>query len=58
MAFGAILFLIAAIHYAHEILVLNTLIGPLVALLLDGVPALGLIYAGYCLSQIESLVVW
>ncbi|SDD82227.1 ATP-binding protein [Natrinema hispanicum] len=53
MAFGAILFLIAGVHYAHEILVLNTLIGPLVALLLDGVPALGLIYAGYCLSQIE-----
>ncbi|ELY63013.1 histidine kinase [Natrinema versiforme JCM 10478] len=44
------LFLIAVVHHATEFYALNELVGPLVAVLLDGLPALGLVYAGYWLA--------
>lgn len=48
--FGAALFLIAVVHHGTEFYALNGLVGPLVAVLLDGLPALGLVYAGYWLA--------
>jgi hypothetical protein len=48
---GALLFVTAIVHHVRETLVLNGLVGPALALLLDGVPALGLVYAGYQLSR-------
>jgi signal transduction histidine kinase len=48
--FGAVLFLIAVVHHGTEFYVLSQLAGPLVAILLDGLPALTLAYAGYWLS--------
>ncbi len=50
MAFGAVLCLVALVHHAIEIFVLDELIGPMAALLLDGLPALGLVYLGYWLA--------
>jgi signal transduction histidine kinase len=62
---GVGLFFIAVGHHTRELLALNRAIGPIVALVLDGLPALGLIYGGYWLSQTESapedrrrVVVW
>ena len=48
---GALLFATAIAHHVREILVSNGLVGPALAFLLDGVPALGLVYAGYGLSR-------
>lgn len=47
------LFLIAVGHHTREFLALGTPLGPLLALLLDGVPALALAYAGYRLSKAD-----
>lgn len=48
--FGAVLFLIAVAHHLSEFYALDWLLGPLVGVLLDGLPALGLVYAGYWLA--------
>ncbi len=50
LALGVGLFCFAVGHHTREFLVLNNQVGPLAALLLDGLPALGLAYAGYRLS--------
>jgi signal transduction histidine kinase len=47
---GATLFLVAVLHHAREYAALGGGIGPPVALLLDGLPALALAYGGYRLS--------
>jgi len=47
---GALLLLAAVVAHARELTVLDSLAGPSIALLLDGLPALGLVYAGYWLS--------
>lgn len=44
------MFLSALVHHTAEFYALNKLVGPLIAVLLDGLPALGLIYAGYWLA--------
>jgi len=46
-AVGAVLLLTAAIHHSRELLALSGPVGSLLAPVLDGVPALGLVYAGY-----------
>ena len=51
--FGAVLFLIAVAHHLSEFYALDRLLGPLVAVLLDGLPALGLVYAGYWLTEAD-----
>jgi signal transduction histidine kinase len=50
MGFGVVLFLIAAVHHARELYALDGSVGPIAAVFLDGLPALGLVYAGYRLS--------
>ncbi len=50
MGLGVVLFLIAVVHHATELYALGGSVGPVVALFLDGLPALGLVYAGYWLS--------
>ncbi len=47
MALGAALFLIGAVHHTAELYATGTVVGPLAAVVLDGLPALGLVYAGY-----------
>ena len=44
------MFLSALVHHTAEFYALNKLVGPLIAVLLDGLPAFGLIYAGYWLA--------
>jgi signal transduction histidine kinase len=53
MGFGAVLFGVAVVHHTTEFYSLNGSIGPIVAVLLDGLPALGLVYAGYRLSDTD-----
>lgn len=62
---GVLLFATAMVHHAQEFLLLDGLVGPSLALLLDGIPALGLVYAGYWLSRGDlpprdqwTVVVW
>lgn len=50
LSFGGMLFLIAVVHHGTELYALGGLTGPAVALLIDGLPALGLVYAGYWLA--------
>ena len=50
MCVGAVLFLSAALRHSQEILVVEGVAGPALALLLDGIPALALVYGGYRLS--------
>ncbi|MEF8840877.1 MAG: ATP-binding protein [Haloarculaceae archaeon] len=64
-ALGAVLLLVAVGWHARELLVLDSPVGPLVAVLLDGVPALGLVYGGYRLSGtdlglrgLSTVLVW
>lgn len=49
--FGVILFLIGVIHHSTEISTLDQLVGPLIAGLLDGALALGVVYTGYRLGE-------
>jgi signal transduction histidine kinase len=51
VALGAATFLGALAHHATELLALGGVLGPLAALVLDGVPALGLVYAGCALAN-------
>ncbi len=53
MLLGVGLFLLALAHHIQELFALNNSIGPAIALVLDGVPALGLLYGGYRLDQSE-----
>lgn len=53
VAIGATLFLVAVVHHAREYAALGGGIGPPVALLLDGLPALALAYGGYRLSALD-----
>jgi len=48
---GVLLVLTATVHHATEIESLGTAVGPLLALALDGIPALGLVYAGWWLTR-------
>ncbi|RDI70544.1 sensor histidine kinase [Halopelagius longus] len=52
-ALGALLFLSAVIHHSFEILRIDEFVGPIAALLVDGLPALGIVYAGYWLSKTD-----
>lgn len=47
---GSTLFLVAVVHHGLELATLNGLVGPILALALDGIPALGIAYAGYRLA--------
>jgi signal transduction histidine kinase len=53
--FGLLLFLVAVGHHATELLALDSLAGPVAALLLDGLPALALVYAGRRLAAADLL---
>ena len=44
---GSVLLFIAIPHHLQEIFAIRNLVAPVIALTLDGLPALGLIYAGY-----------
>lgn len=50
---GSTLFLVAVVHHGLEITALQRLVGPLLALALDGIPAIGIAYAGYRLSSTD-----
>jgi hypothetical protein len=50
MGFGAVLFLVSVVHHGTEAAALNGTVGPLAAWLLDGPPALALVYTGYWLG--------
>jgi len=50
---GAVLILAAATHHLRELLAIGEVVGPLVALALDGLSALCLVYAGYWLSSAD-----
>ncbi len=56
IAFGGVVFALAVATHAAEIVALNGLVGPVSAFLLDGVPPLGLIYAGYRLTGTDFAV--
>jgi len=53
MCVGAVLFLSALLQHTRELLVLGEITGPLLALLVDGTPALALTYGGYRLSRTD-----
>ena len=64
-ALGAVLLLVAVGWHARELLVLDSPVASLVAVLLDGAPALGLVYGGYRLSrtdlgprELSTILVW
>lgn len=48
--FGALLSVIAVVHHVTELYAIDGLVGPVIALIIDGPPALGLAYAGYWLT--------
>lgn len=50
---GTTLFVVAVAHHAGELLAMDGLSGPVTALFLDGLPALGLVYAGYWLQETD-----
>ena len=50
---GALLAATATVHHVGEAATLGTLRGPLIALLIDGLPALALVYAGYRLQRTD-----
>jgi signal transduction histidine kinase len=52
-AFGAALFLVAVAHHAEELLTVDSVTGPAVALALDGTLALVLVGAGHRLSETD-----
>lgn len=51
--FGTVLLLTAVVHHTLELYSLNQLVGPLIAVSLDGLPALSLVYAGYWLDRTD-----
>lgn len=48
---GGALFVAALVHHSREMTTIGTVSGSLLALVLDGVPALGLAYFGYWLAE-------
>lgn len=50
VSFGVILFVIAVVHHVTELYAVRGSVGPVAALIVDGPPALGLMYAGYWLT--------
>lgn len=52
-AVGLVLAATAVVHHAAEAVALGALSGPLLALLIDGTPAVGLMYAGYRLRNTD-----
>lgn len=53
VAVGAVLVVTAVAHHTREIAAVGGVAGPTLALALDGIPALGLAYGGYRLSQAD-----
>ncbi|QLH81161.1 ATP-binding protein [Halosimplex pelagicum] len=56
LAIGVVGFVLAAtalVYHGREAAALGSVRGPLLALLIDGVPAVGLVYAGYRLSDAD-----
>jgi hypothetical protein len=53
MALGAVLFLVAVAYHVREMAVLNSVAGPLAALLLDGLPALAIVAIGAHLARTD-----
>ena len=53
IALGLALFVVATATHVRELSTLDGTVGPLIALVVDGVPALGLAYAGYWLSTTD-----
>lgn len=51
--FGAVLFLAALGWHVREAALLEAVIGPRLALVVDGVPALAVVYPGYRVSNSE-----
>jgi hypothetical protein len=51
VAVGVALFLLAVVHHTRELLALEGVLGPTVALAIDGLPALGLAVGGVWLSR-------
>ncbi|ERJ04771.1 Signal-transducing histidine kinase protein [Halorhabdus tiamatea SARL4B] len=49
--FGVVLLFIASVYHAIELRALDGSFGPVAALVVDGVPALGIIFAGYWLAD-------
>jgi len=47
VALGLLLMGVAVTHHWREIAAIDGSVGPVLALLIDGPPALGLMYAGY-----------
>ncbi|WP_167837476.1 ATP-binding protein [Halosimplex halophilum] len=52
-AVGSVLAATALVHHGSEVATLESVPGPLLALLIDGVPAVGLVYAGYRLEHTD-----
>jgi signal transduction histidine kinase len=50
---GGVLVVTALVHHAAEATAIGSLRGPAIALLVDGVPAVALVYAGYRLGQTD-----
>jgi signal transduction histidine kinase len=53
LGIGATLLFVAVRHHTREYAALNGGVGPIVALLLDGLPALALAFGGYRLSDVD-----
>ena len=51
--FGAVLFVVAIGHHAAEVSVLDGVTGPVLALAIDGLLALGIVYAGVRLARTD-----
>lgn len=60
MVLGAVLFLIAVIHHAFELTAITWELGPIIAVLLDGLPTIVIMIAGYWLahSDLEQGAQW
>ena len=53
LSLGTTLFLAAAVHHTREFYALGELLGPFLAFLLDGLPALGIVYGGWYLARTD-----
>jgi signal transduction histidine kinase len=53
VSIGVVLFAVATLHHATEVTALESSLGPLLAFLIDGIPALGIIYGGFYLASTD-----